>query len=114
MADDLTISGAQTGFWEWDTYKTQSVTEQGTWREMFMFDTMDMSKANNRTGVTKIFQGTAAALAQQAHVLAIGRRKVSRFEKVFATGTGSTAAPGIMGLEGPITAVSMTDLVGPL
>lgn len=100
--NDLVIAGAQTGFWEWDTYKAQSVTEQGTWREMFMFDTLDFSRANNRAGIAKIFQGTQAALAQQAHVLAIGRKKCSRYERVFATGTGSTASPGTLVLEGPI------------
>lgn len=107
--NDLPISGAQTGFWEWDTFKAQALTEQGTWKEMFMFDTLDFSKVNNRNGVIKIFTGAGAPTAQRDHVLAIGRRPATRLERVFATGTGTTATPGTMVVEGPI---EVSELVG--
>lgn len=110
--NDLAISGAQTGFWEWDTFKAQSVTEQGAWREMFMGDQANFSAANIRAGVAKIFAGTAANLAQAAHCLAIGRRSTTRLEKLLATGTGSTASPAVLGFEGTITAQQVSDILG--
>jgi len=38
------------------------------------------------------------------------RRQASRFEGVFAVGTGSTAAPGTMALEGPISYMALIGL----
>lgn len=101
--NDLAVSGAQTGFWSWTTYKGQSVTEQNAWVQMFMGDRADFSKANLRAGVAAIFTGTAAATAQANHCLAIGRRKATRLEKLLATGTGSTASPAVMSFEGSVT-----------
>lgn len=109
LQNDLPVSGAQTGFWEWNTYKAQSVPEQNAWTQMFMGDEADFSKQNLRDGVGKIFTGSAAANAQRDHCLAIGRAPASRVEKILATGTGSTASPGVMGFQGPLTT---TDLIG--
>lgn len=84
--------------WVWGTYKSQSVTEQGTWREMFMGDELDFSSPNNRAGVAEIFQGSAAQNTQRAHVLACGRRKATRLEKLLSTGTGTTVTPATLGV----------------
>jgi hypothetical protein len=88
--------------WSWTTYKAQSVTEQNAWVQMFMGDQADFSKANLRAGVAAIFTGSAQANAQQAHVLAMGRRLAKRVEKALASGTGSTASPAVMSFEGTI------------
>lgn len=112
--NDLAISGAQTGFWEWDTFKAQTVTEQNTWREMFMGDQANFAAANIRNGVAKIFTGTAANNAQRDHCLAVGRRQVTRLEKLFSTGTGSTASPATMAVEGNVTAQQVSDAMGGL
>ena len=109
LQNDLTVGGAQTGFWNWTTYKNQGATEQNAWVQMFMGDTANVSRLNVRDGIAAIFTGSAAATAQRDHILAIGRRKASRLERVFATGTGSTASPGTMVIEGPIES---TELVG--
>lgn len=106
--NDLQVSGAQTGFWQWDIYKAQSVPEQNAWVQMFMGDVANMSQQNLRDGVGKIFTGSAAANAQRDHVLAIGRRKATFAEQALATGTGSTASPATMTFEG---AVSTGDLI---
>jgi len=37
------------------------------------------------------------------HMLAMARRLINRLERLFATGTGSTASPGLMVFEGPAT-----------
>jgi hypothetical protein len=107
--NDLAVSGAQTGFWNWTTYKNQSATEQNAWTQMFMGDLANFSAQNVRDGISAIFTGSAQANAQRDHCLAIGRRKVNRVERVFATGTGSTATPGAIVFEGSLT---FNDLIG--
>lgn len=105
----LPVSGAQTGFWDWTTYKNQGVAEQNAWVQMFMGDIANFSQLNLREGIGKIFTGSAAANAQRDHCLAIGRRLASLTEEVFATGTGSTASPATMSFEGQVT---VADLIG--
>lgn len=98
--NDLAVSGAQTGFWAWTTYKNQSVTEQNAWVQMFMGDQANFAKQNVRDGVAAIFTGAGAPTAQRDHVLAVGRRLATRMEKLFASGTGSKASPAVMAVEG--------------
>lgn len=107
--NDLAQGGAQSGFWNWTTFKNQGATEQTAWIQMFMGDQANFSAQNIRDGVAAIFTGSAAATAQRDHVLAIGRRTVTRLEKLFAVGTGSTASPAVMGFEGQLTT---NDLIG--
>lgn len=89
--------------WNWTTYKNQPATEQNAWVQMFMGDQADFSQANLRAGVVAIFTGTAPAVAQQTHVLAMGRRLAKRAEKVLASGAGTTVAPSVMGFEGNLS-----------
>lgn len=86
--------------WNWLTYKNQSLSEQGCWVQMFMGDQANFALPNLRAGVAVIFSGSGVQLTQQTHILTIGRRKATRAEKALATGTGSTAAPAVMGSEG--------------
>lgn len=86
--------------WDWSIYKAQGVAEQNAWTQMFMGDQADFSKANLRSGIGKIF---GAANANTTHCLAIGRRKATRFEKVFAAGNGATSTPSTMAIEGAVT-----------
>lgn len=101
-------ASADSTTWSWTTYKNQNVAEQNAWTQMFMGDSVNMSLPNLRAGVSAIFTGTAQANAQRDHVLAVGRRKAKRAEKLFATGTGSTASPAVMGFEGNLV---YTDVV---
>jgi len=104
--------------WDWNVYKTQSVTEQGAWREMFMGDLADFSLMNLRAGIGKLFTGSGPQNAQRDHCFAIGRRKASIVEKLLAVAVanpeqnsgnnsgqprGSAANPDVMGFEGPLT-----------
>lgn len=89
--------------WNWTTYKNQAVAEQNAWVQMFMGDRADFSKANLRAGIAAIFTGSAQATAQRDHCLVMGRRKATRSEKLFASGTGSTASPATMGFEGVLS-----------
>ena len=89
--------------WDWTTYKNQGATEQNAWVQMFMGDVANFSKPNLRAGVAAIFTGSGAATAQRDHILACGRRLATRAEKLFATGTGSTAVPATMAVEGNLS-----------
>jgi hypothetical protein len=79
--------------WSWTSYIGRSQGERDGWREMFA-DTgsINFARPNVRQGLQDIFSGAGGA-AQRTHLLAIGRRKATRAEKLFATGTGSTASP---------------------
>ena len=89
--------------WSWPSYIARSQGERDGWREMFA-DTgaINFGLANVRQGLQDIFSGAGGA-AQRTHLLAIGRRKSSRAEKLFASGTGSTTVPGTMGFEGALS-----------
>ncbi len=109
--NDLPVSGAQTGFWEWATFKAQTTSEQNTWREMFMGDVLDISRLNNRNGIGNIFQGSAATTAQRDHCFAVGRRTCLRIEKLLAVGTGTPTTPATMAFEGTITPQNVSDIL---
>jgi len=100
------------GSWDWTTYKNQSVTEQNAWTQIFMGDRANFAQANVRAGVNAIFTGTGAPAAQRAHCLSVGRRKGTRYEKLFATGAGSTAAPSVMALESPLSPQDVMQAMG--
>lgn len=61
------------------------------------------SKANIRAGIAATWVGNAQLLAVQAMVLAKSKRAATKAEKLFATGTGSTASPAVMDVEGQIS-----------
>lgn len=100
--------------WSWTTYKNQSVTEQGAWTQIFMGDIANFAQANVRAGVSAIFTGSAQANAQDAHILSVARRQANVTEKLFATGTGSTADPAVMTFEGTLTEQNVSDIVNGL
>lgn len=61
------------------------------------------SLASVRQAFSDIFSGaTAPAPANRTHLTTVSRRKATRLEKLFAAGTGSTASPATMALEGPL------------
>lgn len=96
--DGTTFSWIGTGF------ITRAQGERDAWRELFSADgRVNPSLAQVRQAFTDIFSGaTSPAPANRTHLATVGRRPASAFEKVFATGTGSTASPALMVLEGPV------------
>jgi hypothetical protein len=90
--------------WTGNGFITRSVGEQTAWQELFNgTQSVNPSLANVRQGFSDIFSGTGNAAANRTHLLAVARRQVTRLERLFVTGTGSTAAPGLLGVEGLIT-----------
>ena len=122
------ISSAGTVF-DWNTFKSQSVTEQNAWVQMFMGDNAPFNNLSFRNGVFSIFSGSAPQNSQRAHIFATGRRLARRIEQILATAptsaggitvgvnngnttgdaAGGTTNPFIMGFEGQLTAVQITD-----
>jgi len=95
-------TSAEATTWDWTAYISRSQGERDGWGRMFgISGTLDASKVNVRQGMADIFSG-GTGVAQRAHLLAIAKRKASRFEQWLATGTGSLASPATMGVEGPI------------
>lgn len=98
----VTATSVDNTTWSWPAYIARTQGERDGWREMFA-DTGSVNAAlpNTRQGFADIFSGnTNNAPAQRTHLSAIGRRKATRAEKLFATGTGSAASPGTMTFEG--------------
>jgi hypothetical protein len=62
---------------------------------------IDGSRASIRNAFNQIFKA-ASAPNSNAGLLAAAKRPATRFEKLFATGTGSTASPGTMAVEGAL------------
>lgn len=60
-------------------------------------------KPNVRAGIGEVWTGTAAKEAVRDYVLAKCKRAATRVERLFATGTGSDAVPGVLAVEGELT-----------
>jgi hypothetical protein len=62
----------------------------------------DMTRGDRRTGFEGPF-GTNQNNASRVAMNAVWKRAATRGERLFATGTGTTANPGIASVTGPIT-----------
>lgn len=93
----------QNGF-DWVRVDNLSVGKARIWEWMFNNQNraFNPSKANVRLGIDEAWKGTAADLAVRAAVYVHCKRQATRLEKVFASGTGSDAAPANLTLEGEI------------
>jgi hypothetical protein len=78
--------------------------EQFGWRELFNgTESCNPSLPNVRQGFADVFSGAQAGpTAQRTHLLAVARRKLTRLEKLLASGTGSTGSPATMTFEGQV------------
>lgn len=94
----------QNGF-DWVRVDNLSVGKARIWE--WLFDNqqaaINPSKANVRAGIAECWKGTAADLAVQAAVLGHCRRVCNRAERLFATGTGTEATPGLLAFEGSVS-----------
>ena len=110
FTDDTSSEGTT---WSWPAFIARSVGEQAGWNAMFRNGSINAAKANVRQGFVDIFSGAQnSAPAQRAHCAAIAKRKANRLEKLFATGTGSTASPATMAVEGTIGYNELANAMG--
>lgn len=92
--------------WTGAGYITRAQGERDAFNAIFdATGTVNPSLASVRQAFADIFSGnTAPAPANRTHLNTVARRKATRFEKVFATGTGSTGSPAILVIEGRVSA----------
>lgn len=109
-APGLDADGSTVTNWSWTTYIGRSQGERDAWPRLFMGggSGCNPSLANVRQAFADIFSGAGGA-NQRTHLAAVSRRKATRLEKLFATGTGTTATPATMAVEGVL---SSNDLIG--
>jgi hypothetical protein len=82
----------------------RSQGELAAWTEMFSQDDQtNPSLQKVRDAFADIFSGTGNAAANRTHLLTTSRRVVTRGERLYVTGTGSTGTPGQLGFEGALT-----------
>jgi hypothetical protein len=87
--------------WAGNGFISRTQGEIEAWREIFNSTlTVNPSLANVRAAFQDIFSGTGNAASNRIHLANIARRKATRVETLFATGTGTAASPGTMGAEG--------------
>lgn len=88
--------------WDWTQYIATSVAEKMAWERIFNGTySINPSIPQTRDGIAAIFSGPSNA-DQRAHLLAVSKRPATKAEAIYATGTGSTAAPGLLVFEGYI------------
>lgn len=108
IVEDTSVDGT---VWSWTAYIARSQGERDAWVRMFNGTfSINPSIKQVRDGIADIFSGGTGA-TQRTHLLAIGRRKASRVEKLFSTGLGTAAAPSNMGFVGPITPFEFNGIV---
>jgi hypothetical protein len=89
--------------WTAGAYITRSQGERDAFREMFnSTGNVDPSLPTIQSAFADIFSGTGGA-GNRAHIKAMARRACNRFERIFATGTGSKAAPGVAAVSGSVS-----------
>ena len=103
MVGSVSVDGT-TFTWAGNGFITRSAGELTAWQELFDTEgNVNPSLTNVRQAFTDIFSGTGNAASNRTHLAATGRRTASKFEKLYTTGTGTTASPGLLGVEGPVT-----------
>jgi hypothetical protein len=96
--------------WSWTGtgFITRAQGERDAWNRLFVSGFANPSLANVRQAFLDILSGnTAPAPANRNHLTVLSKRKATRAEKLFATGTGSFAAPATMAVEGQLTATDV-------
>lgn len=97
--------------WDWTAYIARSQGERDAWVRMFNGTySINPSISQVRKGIADIFSGPSGA-GQRTHLLAVGRKKATRIEKLLATGNGTAATPSNMSFVGAISPSDFNGIV---
>lgn len=88
---------------DWTQVDNLTVGKARIWDWMTRLGNFNASKPNIRAGIDAAWVGTAAMLAVRATIYTHCKRAATRAEKLFSTGTGTTASPATMDFEGVLT-----------
>lgn len=94
---------------DWTRVDNLSVGKARVWEWMKMSGAMNPSQANIRGGVDAVWVGTQADLNVRTAVYVHFKRVATRFEKLFAVGTGSSASPATLVIEGAVSSDDVAD-----
>lgn len=78
------------------------------YQALLLAGAVNPSKDRLRAGFDAVFSA-AGGNTTRPLLLALWKRTAKRGEKLYATGTGSTAVPGLLVFEGDITSADITD-----
>lgn len=110
--------------WSVQGFKTQSVSEQNAWEEMFEGGQCNFGKLIYRKGVLDLFGTTGEGGKNRTHIFNVAKRRCTNLEKLFVadvptppvnTGNVDTNArgdktnPDLLGFEGTIGAAEVAD-----
>lgn len=100
QADCMNAAG-----FDWTQADNLTAGQARIWEWLFANDlhSIDASKAQIRAGVSECWKGTAAKVAVATAVLGACKRAATRGEALYATGTGTSADPALLVVEGTIT-----------
>lgn len=79
----------------WTEYIARSQGERDAWQFMLSNGILDASDPNVRQGILDIFSGPGGATTRAA-LTAVAKADATRAQKLFSSGTGSTASPATM------------------
>ncbi len=96
-ADEIMRNGM-----DWTQVDNLTAGKARIWDWMTRLGTLNAAKPNIRAGIDACWVGTAQMLAVRTAIYVHCNRAATRFEKLFATGTGTTQAPATMVLEGVV------------
>ena len=104
--DAVTVEG-----FDWTQVDNLTPGQGRIWDLLFdtQTKTINPSEPGKRAAISECWKGTNAKVAVATFVLGKCRRSALRGERVFSTGVGSDAAPGMLTLEGSITAQNISD-----
>ena len=95
---------AQGSGFDWTQIDNLTVGQARIWFDaLFDGGGLNAADAGQRAGIAEAWKGTAAKLAVRVYILSICKRAATKAEKALATGTGTDAAPAVMGWEGQLT-----------
>ena len=104
--DDSTVEG-----FDWTQLDNLTTGQARIWE--FLFDTatrsVRASEAGKRAAISECWKGTASKVAVATFILGEWKRFANRVERVYATGTGNDASPGLLTFEGAISAQDISD-----
>lgn len=104
---DVPVSEIMGNGFAWDRVDNMTVGKSRIWEFMTQLGSINPSQANVIAGVNAAFTA-GADQAMRLGIFGHCQRKASRFEKIFATGSGTTTSdlgvgPGAIVVEGPVS-----------
>lgn len=100
----ITRIEAQSVGFDWTQVDNLTVGQARIWFDgLFAGTPLNASDEGQRAGVSEAWKGTAAKVAVATFVLSKCKRFAKRGERLFATGTGTDATPGLLTFEGNVT-----------